>query len=300
MRLLILLIKERSLPEVLRYLNLGCGSRYHTDWVNVDIVPQGLDVLQHDLSHRLPFADASFAVVYHAAVLEHMRRPDALTFLSECYRVLKPGGIMRVGVPDLERICQLYLSKLAAALNDDEMAEYDYDWILLELFDQTVREQGGGGMLGYLRQNSLPNETFVYARIGEDGRQLVRSLHRQDSHATCSLPSFFRRLRKNWRALPVIARRYIARGLLGASDRRAFDIGRFRLAGEVHQWMYDRYSLARLLEQIGFQPPQLQTASTSQIPDWARFHLDTLPTGEEIKPDLLFMEAMKAGSAPYA
>lgn len=281
------------MSEATKYLNLGCGSRYHPDWINIDIAPKGPEVIQNDLSHGIPLPDASCDVVYHAAVFEHMRRSDAATFLAECYRVLKPGGIVRVGVPDLEKICQLYLSRLAAAVNGDEAAAHDYDWIMLELFDQIVREKSGGGMLDYLRQNPLPNETFVYERIGEEGRQLVKALRKQDSHSSRSFPAFLYRLRRGLCSLPGIAKRRIPQWLLGADDRRALGIGRFRLAGEVHQWMYDRYSLARLLSLTGFHDPQLQDANTSRIPNYTSFHLDTLPDGQVIKPDLFFMEAIK-------
>ena len=280
------------MSEATTYLNLGCGSRYHPDWINIDIAPHRPEVIQHDLARGIPLADASCDVVYHTALLEHMRRSDAAAFLLECYRVLKPGGIVRVGVPDLEKICQLYLSRLTAALNGDEAAAQDYDWIMLELYDQTVREKSGGGMLEYL-QNPLPNETFVYERIGEEGRQLVKALSQQDSHSRRSLTAFLHRLPRGLRALPGVLKRRLPQWLLGAEGRYALKIGRFRLAGEVHQWMYDRYSLARLLDLTGFHDPQLQDANTSRIPNWTSFHLDTLPDGQVIKPDLFFMEAIK-------
>lgn len=290
------------MPEANTYLNLGCGSRYHPNWINIDIASRASAVIQHDLSRGIPLPDESCDVVYHAAVLEHMRRSDAKAFLSECYRVMKPGGIVRVGVPNLEKICQLYLSRLTAALNGEKTVAHDYDWIMLELFDQIVREKGGGGMLDYLRQNPLPNETFVYERIGEEGRELVKALRsssvclRRGSH---SLPAFLHKLRRGFRTLPSLAKRRILWWLLGAEDRRALEIGRFRLAGEVHQWMYDRYSLARLLGLTGFRDPQLQDANTSRIPNWTCFHLDTLPDGQVIKPDLFFMEAIKPGEPIY-
>lgn len=290
------------MSEATTYLNLGCGSRYHPDWINIDIAPQGLGVIQNDLSRGIPLSDASCDVVYHAAVLEHLRRSDAEAFLAECYRVLKPGGIVRVGVPNLEKICQLYLSKLTAALNGEKTAAHDYDWIMLELFDQIVREKGGGGMLDYLRKNPLPNKTFVYERIGGEGRELVKALCsssvslRRGSH---SLPALLHTLRRGFRTLPSLAKRRILWWLLGAEDRRALEIGRFRLSGEVHQWMYDRYSLARLLGQTGFRDPHLQDANTSRIPNWTSFHLDTLPDGQVIKPDLFFMEAIKPGAPIY-
>lgn len=267
----------------------------------MDIVPQGPGVIQHDLSRGIPLPDASCAVVYHAAVLEHMRRSDALAFLQECHRVLQPGGVIRVGVPDLERLCRLYLDKLEGALAGDELAGHDYHWIMLELYDQTVRERSGGDMLEYLRQDPLPNEGFVYAQIGEEGRQLVQEL-RQRSRSrepVRALPStsLLSKLQKRWRQLrrlPEITRDRLRGWLLGADGLRALEIGRFRLSGEVHQWMYDRYSLAQLLQEAGFCDPVLQGATSSQIPDWGTFHLDTLPDGTVIKPDLFFMEAVRA------
>src|SRR6185436_2450514 len=90
------------------------------------------------------------------------------------WRVLSPGGILRVATPDLEQICRLYLSKLGEAAAG--MAQADYDWMMLELYDQAVRERVGGNMLAYLAQTPLPNEDFVFGRIGEEGRSLVRDL----------------------------------------------------------------------------------------------------------------------------
>ena len=293
------------MSEASTYLNLGCGRRYHPDWINIDVTPKGPDVIRYDLSLGIPLSDLSVDVVYHSAVLEHMRREDATAFMAECYRVLKFGGIVRVGVPDLEKICQLYLSRLVGALNGDEEARHDYDWIMLELFDQTVREKSGGDMMEYLRQNPLPNEKFVYERIGEEGRQLVQALRSRDSaiwnaeQGPFTAQDFLHKLRMGVRTLQGAAKRHILGWLLGAEGRRALDIGHFRLAGEVHQWMYDRYSLARLLSLIGFHDPQLQDARTSRIPNWTNFNLDTLPDGSVIKPDLFFMEAIKPGAGNH-
>jgi predicted SAM-dependent methyltransferase len=279
------------------YLNLGCGSRYHPAWTNIDIVPQSPEVFQYDLSRGIPLADASCAVVYHSALLEHIRREDVLSFLRECHRVLQPGGIIRVGVPDLERLCRLYLQKLEAALEGDPVAAHDYDWIMLELFDQTVREQSGGDMLAYLRQDPLPNKHFVYTQIGEGGRQLVEELRKQIESVqpvSAASPNFsLTKLLKQLRKLHRTAKDRMQWWLLGADGMRALEIGRFRLSGEVHQWMYDRYSLAQLLKEADFFNPVVHSAMSSQIPDWNKFHLDTLPDETVIKPDLFFMEAVR-------
>ena len=274
-----------------KYVNLGCGNRYHPEWINIDIIPYSPSIVVHDISQGIPLSNESCDVVYHSHLVEHIRRQDISFFMRECRRVLKPGGILRVVTPDLERICRIYLQKLEETIAGKTRSHYDYNWILLEMYDQTVREQGGGEMLEYLRQNPLPNETFVYERIGEEGRNIVRGLRNVPTNLfqeTFRWREVFQRLR----SLPkVVVKRIV--GLLGRDGMRALTVGRFRLGGEVHHWMYDRYSLARLMMEAGFQNPIQQSAGSSQISPWSRFNLDTLPDGTVIKPDSLFMEATK-------
>src|ERR1700730_4755324 len=94
------------------YLNLGCGYHFHPDWVNLDLQPSVPQVRRWDLRKRLPFDDASVDFVYHSHVLEHFSRKEGQKFMRECHRVLRPGGIIRVAVPDLERIAKLYLESM--------------------------------------------------------------------------------------------------------------------------------------------------------------------------------------------
>jgi len=68
------------------------------------------------LRQPIPLADGCCAAVYHSHVLEHFPRDEAPGFLSECYRLLRTGGILRVVVPDLETIARLYLQNLEGAL----------------------------------------------------------------------------------------------------------------------------------------------------------------------------------------
>ncbi len=70
-------------------------------------------------------------------------------------------------------------------------------------------------------------------------------------------------------------------------------VGAFRLSGEVHQWMYDRYSLVCLLTKCGFRSPRVCTAAESAIPNWTGYNLDSDSDGVVYKPDSLFMEAFK-------
>jgi ubiquinone/menaquinone biosynthesis C-methylase UbiE len=65
--------------------------------------------LVHDLTKPLPFATNRFSVIYASHVLEHLYLKDAQDLLLECRRVLKPGGLVRIVVPDLRSMAAAYL-----------------------------------------------------------------------------------------------------------------------------------------------------------------------------------------------
>jgi predicted SAM-dependent methyltransferase len=66
--------------------------------------------VHHRMEYGIPFYDKTVDYVYSSHFLEHLFREDALQILKESYRVLKPGGMVRVCVPDLEFALKLYYS----------------------------------------------------------------------------------------------------------------------------------------------------------------------------------------------
>ena len=54
-----------------------------------------------DVTKRIPEADSSADVIYSCHMVEHIERDEALAFFAEAQRVLKPGGIIRIAVPDI-------------------------------------------------------------------------------------------------------------------------------------------------------------------------------------------------------
>jgi len=279
----------------MNYLNLGCGHHYHKEWTNLDFKGIPGEVQEHNLLKGIPFETASFDVVYHSHVLEHFPPQDGEAFIGECFRVLKPGGILRVVVPDLEGIVREYLKQLEGAKAGDKTAEVRYDWIFLELLDQLVRHKGGGQMLAHLAQEALLDEAYVYDRIGHETKNLRQLLLQKKSSAgsnthketNVASPSIITRISQRLRnffkpTLPT----------LSPEEEAFLRVGKFRLGGEVHQWMYDSYSLSRLLKKSGFSEVREVTAFSSKIPDWKTFGLDVV-NGEVRKPDSLFIEAIK-------
>ena len=275
------------------YLNLGCGNRFCQTWTNVDFISKNSSVLKFNLVQGISFPDASFNVAYHSHLLEHFSKAKALFFIQECRRVLRPQGIIRIAVPDLEQIIRSYIFALEQALAGSQEATDNYTWLLLELFDQMVRTHTGGEMAAYLQQAHIPNEAFVLQRCGLEAENLISaSRSQQPTNSTHWIKSA---LKPAYRLLqhPQSLRELLLRLALGKTEYQSLLIGRFRQGGEVHQWMYDRYSLTTLLKECGFEQIVQRSASESYIPNWTDFNLDTEPDGSVYKPDSLFMEAIK-------
>lgn len=258
-------------------LNLGCGTRFLATWVNLDFRGQP-GVRAHDLRTPLPFSDGTFDVLYHSHVLEHFERGDAQRLLGECHRVLRPGGILRVVVPDLEQKARLYLEKLERALIDrNPRTLADHEWMVIETLDQLVRLRSGGEMIEHLRAAS--EGSFAAERIGDEFHKA--RMNPAPEHTAPARPGLRGRLVR------------FARRVAGISETEWRWI-QFRRSGESHLWMYDRLSLSSALSRVGFSESEVATARQSRIPDWENdgMWLD-MEGGSVRKPDSLYMEAIK-------
>lgn len=281
-----------------RMLNLGCGKRYHSGWVNVDIHPVDQHVEHCDICRPLPFDTDTFDVVYHAHVLEHLACDQAVGFMRECFRVCRPGGMIRVVVPDLERIVRSYLEQLDGAAVEAGDGHSHYDWTIIELFDQMTRAKSGGAMADYLRCLKPSDMDFVKHRIGVAASSSCVPIQTAKSNAVSRVARALQDPRLAVRYLQANAIHWCAFAIGGSGAMSAVSEGLFRRSGEVHKWMYDRYSLPRLLLQVGFDSPSVCSAYSSQVERWCEYGLDIEPDGTVYKPDSLYCEASKPSTGP--
>ena len=172
-------------------VNLGCGNKTHPDCLNIDwsiyarikrnplgrrLAPivfngarleqfEALDdkVLVHDLRKGIPVADQSADLVYHSHVLEHCDRDAVPNFFAEIQRVLKPGGIHRIVVPDLERYARDYLASLQRSDSDPD-ARGHHDSSVSNMLLQMVRREAYGTSMQRPSRRRIENVLLGDAR----------------------------------------------------------------------------------------------------------------------------------------
>lgn len=102
-------LKLRRLPRRGLKLHLGCGTVRLDGWVNIDLHTPQAD-FHWDIRRPLPFADAAARFIYHEHVIEHVSIDEAVACFADWFRVLEPGGVLRVATPDLGYLVQRYAS----------------------------------------------------------------------------------------------------------------------------------------------------------------------------------------------
>lgn len=155
----------------LRRLHIG-GKDVKAGWEIFDAIPAGhVDHVGNarDLSR---FADGTFAQLYASHVLEHFDYQNEIgAVLREWHRVLQPGGVLCVSVPDLERLCHLYLTPGLAA----------------EMRFHLMRMIFGGHIDEYDFHLTGIDEWYLRRQLQEAGFASVRRVHSFDLFSDTSM-----------------------------------------------------------------------------------------------------------------
>ncbi len=268
-------------------VNIACGNTYVDGWHNYDYAPASPAVAKANLLGRMPLNDASTDVLYSSHFLEHIPRKRVREFLSECFRVLKPGGQIRLVLPDLEEICREYLRQREAG------EHLKADFVVLELIDQCVRSVSGGEL----------GEYYNHVRYGDHGGDIADYIAIRTGEEVIGTPvvipmlSWSRvlgALRQPRRVLGMMERFYcrLVIGLLPSAFREQ-NVS-FAHVGERHAWIYDFYELSKLLEQAGFVSVKKLNFDKSGIRSFPLNDLDVNTAGYPRKGlESMYVEAIK-------
>jgi SAM-dependent methyltransferase len=262
-----------------RYLlNIGCGSRFHAEWNNLDLHAAHPAVSSYDLLTGLPYRDDTFDAVYSAHFFEHLAPGVAHDLVRECYRVTKPGGVVRFVLPDLEYSARLYLECLEKVrISRDPVDVEHYEWAQVNLIDQLTRDKPGGRMAEFFARPRLLDADFVRSTAAGPDLDIARASPQRPRAASGVVRTLRRRLRR----------------MLDAATPGWYRSLGFLRSGETHKWMYDAYSLSRMMRDVGFGDVAFMDADKSNVPGFAAYHLDVDGQGNVQKPHSLYAEAVK-------
>lgn len=188
---------------------------------------------------------------------------------------IKEGGVLRIVIPDLENICKEYL-RVLSEVRESEVYSAQYDYVIIELIDQMTRTETGGEMLKYWKSKNADFD-YVKVRTGFPEGYL-------DSTKEVLSNKFGDRVSrtiKSWKyKIPK------------TQGKKLKELGKFTISGEQHKWMYDEYSIRRLLLKNGFGKVEILKAGISKMPDLVQleFNLD----GSVYKPNCIYAEAYKS------
>jgi len=267
----------------MKMLNVACGGRYHDDWINIDFHSDSSKVRQANLLEGLPFDDGLMDGVYSSHFLEHLSISDGENIVGEMYRVLKEKGVVRIVVPDLENVCREYLTVLDGIGDSDNIRKYE--WITVELLDQLTRDVAGGYMQRMF--DKVTNEKDMYL-VDYISHRTGESLLKENTACKHKRTVTFNKVKNRILYLYL----HCIQLLIPKNIRKSMIVK--TNIGEKHKWMYDKYSLSKLLQEAGFNNILVKTFNTSQINSFNSFNLDCNSDGTPYKGiHSLYIEATK-------
>lgn len=146
---------ESIVPYMFR-IHFGCGHVRLDGWINVDVEATVRPDLVADLGAGLPFRDGVADLIHSEDFVDQLELNDAFGFFHECHRLLKPGGVMRLLTPDLDKLLRFYCG------NDETLIRLWNESVGLPLRVETLGEVVNRAM-------HLGGHTFLY-----DHETLVR------------------------------------------------------------------------------------------------------------------------------
>lgn len=122
-------------------LQVGCGQNRLEGWLNADLAAGDI---YFNAKRRMPFNDNSFNFIFFEHFIEHLDKENGFRFLTDCFRVLKTNGIIRITSPDLEKIIDIYYDRNQFVTRQEVIDAYGKgsDLEPCELFNDYMHQWG--------------------------------------------------------------------------------------------------------------------------------------------------------------
>lgn len=258
--------------------------------------PPDCPYLHHDVTQTLPFPEACFDHINSYHIFEHLSLKEGHAHCRDLYQILKPGGILRVSVPDLEMISREYLEYLEKSLqNPSESNLQRYKWAVYELIDQATRTKSGGLMMESILSGDY-DENFILDRYSDVFEPILGKRRESEGEAQPNeVPAKRSFLQKLRRVTPGKLRRKLDwMCFVRAHKKKLEKVGSDpRKTKEAVRWMHDRLSLTLMLEACGFVDVKQMDFKSSDIPDWKKYDLDRSNYGERAIDPGIYIECRK-------
>jgi predicted SAM-dependent methyltransferase len=119
------------LGKEMKKVNFGCGGNFIPGWLNVDLYEMNgstpANYRSLNLLNKHPFEDNILKFGFSEDLLEHLNQADSILFLSEVYRTLAPGGVLRLSFPGLEGVLNRhYTPPTESRIRHGELEAYSF------------------------------------------------------------------------------------------------------------------------------------------------------------------------------
>ena len=126
-------------------IHFGCGKDYKVGWVNLDL-GKGADYWV-DVRNPLKIKTEKVSYIYSSHMIEHLEHHELLFHLQECFRLLKGGGVLRIGIPDFEMLIKGYgnaevLNRYKNVVSGSTFQIPDEDICYMDLLNRAFYEFG--------------------------------------------------------------------------------------------------------------------------------------------------------------
>ncbi|KPK45282.1 MAG: hypothetical protein AMJ65_00370 [Phycisphaerae bacterium SG8_4] len=169
-------------------IHIGCGTTNSPEFINIDARPLAhVHIATSEITSLADFGSGTVDLVYMCHVLEHIKKGDLTKVLFEMKRVLKDGGVLRISVPDFDKLIEVYNAsgKDTTAISNQLMGGQDHQYnIHYGIFNQRrlselLNEVGFREVVSWDPDNCQYHDFKDRAsrRMKVDGREIMISLN---------------------------------------------------------------------------------------------------------------------------